>query len=137
VISQEAITALLGVALGGGLGYVGSAALQRARFRREDLNAMQERLGIARALHAELRESHIQVQASLDERKMTRSTLFNVTMWRSHGDRLVAALTRSQQDILVNAFARLSMTSSTLAGYPSGKVQIAAIPGREGIGMRS
>jgi hypothetical protein len=109
----------------------GTWLLQRARFVREDRDGVRERLGIARALLAELQEARLQVDSGVKRGAIPNSTRFTVVVWHSHAHRLIAALTPHAWTGIVDAFVALSGSNTHLAAIPPEKTTLTLEPGSE------
>jgi hypothetical protein len=106
---------LLAALSGAVIAFLGTSLLQRAQFRRADLEGVRERLGLTRALRADLHVAKLACETALTREVITPGTRFPVDLWVSHGHRLIAALYRLAEAALIDAFGRMAMVNGLLA----------------------
>lgn len=106
---------LLAALSGAAVAFLGTAWLQWRQFRRTDLMGVRERLGLTRALRADLFVAKLACEIATGNETIAPGTRFPVDLWVSHGHRLIAVLRRPAEDALIDAFGRMAMINGLLA----------------------
>jgi hypothetical protein len=107
---------LLAALAGAGIGFLGTTFLQRSQFRRADLDLTRERLGITRGLRADLHVAKLVCENTISSNTIFPGTGFPVELWSAQGHRLIAAIRRPAEEILIDAFGRMGMLNRLLSG---------------------
>jgi hypothetical protein len=121
-MSSQLVAALLGAIVAFG----GTYLLQRGRFRRAELEGVRERLGLTRALRANLYAAELQLEASIKNKVIPAGTTFPVALWDSHGHRLIGALRAPAEASLIDAFGRFAALNGLVNGIhrPGGHIDL-------------
>lgn len=108
-------TPLASALLGAAVAFIGTYLLQRGQFRRYDLDGVRERLGLTRALRADLYVSKLTVELWIRDGQLTCGTNLAAALWASHGHRLVAALKPVPAEVMFDAFSRFNSVNGILS----------------------
>lgn len=98
-MTDQAIAALVGAAVGALIGFAGNWGLQLGRFHRADREGVRERLAITRGLRSDLYIAHQTVSTILEREVLTPGTRFSVSLWETHGYLLLGALDRAARTL--------------------------------------
>lgn len=101
------LTALTGAAIA----FLGTSLLQRAQFRRADLEGVRERLGLPRALRADLLVAKLACESALNREVITPGARFPVDIYRNVLVRLNSATVRLGRPALELVISRAEWPS--------------------------
>jgi hypothetical protein len=89
--------ALVAALLGAVVAFGGTYLLQRAQFRRAELEAVQDRIGIARALRADLYVAKLSTQNSLKTQAIPPGMQYPTDLWIAQGHGIMKAIEPAAQ----------------------------------------
>jgi len=112
-------TTLVAALLGAIVAFGGTYLLQRSQFRHAELEGVQDRIGIARALRADLYVARLSTQNSLKTQVIPPGMQYPTGLWIAQGHRIMKALEPAAQDALMQAFGRMGALNGLLAAVGS------------------
>jgi hypothetical protein len=121
-------TALVAALLGAVVAFGGTYLLQRAQFRRAELEAVQDRIGIARALRADLYVAKLSTQNSLKTQVIPPGMQYPTDLWIAQGHGIMKAIEPAAQDALMQAFGRMGAVNGLLAVLGSAGLAVSHDP---------
>lgn len=113
-MSSELVAALLGAVVA----FAGTYLLQRSQFRRAEVDDLKQRLGLVRALRADLHIAKLACEMSLHNEVIPSGTKFPVDLWGSDGHRIIGLIHAPAESALVDAFGRMGLINGMLAAMP-------------------